>query len=142
MKINISKLVLRIAFIQSVIATLSSLYFSEIAHFDPCTLCWYQRICMYPLTVILGVGIVEKNKDIYKYALPFSIIGWIIALYHNLIQYGVIGENINVCTELGSCTEKYVSLYGFITIPLLSLLAFTVINISLGVYLWKKKHNS
>lgn len=134
MKKIIEKYALRIAFIQALIATFGSLYFSEIANFIPCTLCWYQRICMYPLVVILGIGIAEKKKDIYKYVLPFSITGWLIAVYHNLLQYDIISENVYVCTAIGSCTQRYVNLYGFITIPLMSLVAFTIINICIIVY--------
>lgn len=135
MKNIIEKIILKVAFVQALIATLGSLYFSEIANFVPCTLCWYQRICMYPLVVILGIGIAEKKKDIYKYVLPFSIIGWLIAVYHNLLQYGIISESVYMCTAIGSCTQRYVNLYGIITIPLMSLVAFSVINICIAVYI-------
>jgi disulfide bond formation protein DsbB len=134
MKLFLQKYILPLAFVQALIATLGSLYFSEIAHFIPCTLCWYQRICMYPLTVILAVGILEKNKKIYRYVFPISIVGWIIAFYHNLIQYNFIPETIKTCSVIGSCTERYIDWYGFITIPLMSLTAFTVINIYMIIF--------
>lgn len=141
MKISIRRSILNFAFIQALVATLGSLYFSEIAHFTPCTLCWYQRICMYPLIVILGAGILENNKKIYRYALPLSITGWVISVYHNLIQYGVIPESTNICNAAGSCTQRYVDGFGFITIPLLSLIAFTVINVIL-FRIWKQRVKS
>ncbi len=141
MKISLNKLILLLAFIFVLVATFGSLYFSEILKFQPCTLCWYQRICMYPLVIILCVGILENNKNIYKYVLPLSIVGWIIAVYHNLIQYNIIPETIKVCSAIGSCTERYVNLFGFITIPLLSLIAFTMINVLMVVYFLQRKVN-
>lgn len=141
MKISLNKLILLLAFIFVLVATFGSLYFSEILKFQPCTLCWYQRICMYPLVIILCVGILENDKNIYKYVLPLSIVGWIIAVYHNLIQYNIIPETIKVCSAIGSCTERYVNLFGFITIPLLSLIAFTMINVLMVVYFLQRKVN-
>lgn len=96
---------------------------------------------MYPLVIILCVGILENDKNIYKYVLPLSIVGWIIAVYHNLIQYNIIPETIKVCSAIGSCTERYVNLFGFITIPLLSLIAFTMINVLMVVYFLQRKVN-
>jgi disulfide bond formation protein DsbB len=139
MKSYLPKYLLLTAFVLVLVAIFGSLYFSEIAHFVPCTLCWYQRICMYPLVVILGIGIIEKKEDIFKYVLPFSVIGWIVSIYHNLIQYRVISENLNVCTAIGSCSQRYINLYGFVTIPLLSLIAFTLINICVITYIIAKK---
>ncbi len=119
---------LYLAWIQSLIATLGSLYFSEVAHFTPCKLCWYQRILMYPLVLILAVGVSKKDKKIYNYVLPLSIVGWFIALYHNLLYYHVISETLAPCTNDVPCTTKFFAWFGFITIPLLSLIAFSVIN--------------
>lgn len=127
--------ILYIAWLQSVIATLGSLFFSEIMKFPPCVLCWYQRICMYPLVVILFVGMIKKDKKVYLYALPLSITGWIIALYHNLLYYKILPESIKPCTLGISCTTKFIEWFGFVTIPLLSFIAFTVINICMIIYL-------
>lgn len=118
-----------IAWWQAVIATTGSLFFSEVMHYTPCILCWYQRIFMYPLVVILLVGMLRKNKDIALYVLPLTIIGELIAIYHNLLYYGVIPEKLAPCTQGASCTIHFFAWFGFITIPLLSLTAFTVINI-------------
>ena|SRR3989304_5050669 len=126
--------ILYLAWLQALIATLGSLFFSEVMHFTPCVLCWYQRICMYPLVAILGVGILGKDKNIYKYVLPLSIIGWLIAGYHNLIYYRILPEAIAPCIVGVSCTTKFFAWFGFITIPLLSWIAFTVISICMLMY--------
>lgn len=134
MKILTKDNLIIIAMIQVVVATLGSLFFSEIIHFIPCVLCWYQRICMYPLVVILAVGIYEKNKNIHKYVLPLSITGMVVAFYHNLLYYNMIPESAYSCQAGISCTTKYIEWLGFITIPLLSFIAFTVINICMIIY--------
>ncbi len=121
-----SRILTYLAFLQAIVATSGSLFFSEVLHFTPCTLCWYQRILMYPLVAILAVGILRRDKGVYLYVLPLSIIGWFIALYHNLLQWGVIVEP---CTVGVPCVTRYAGWFGFITIPLLSLTAFTVITI-------------
>jgi disulfide bond formation protein DsbB len=127
--------ILKIAWAQALIATLGSLYFSEVMKFIPCTLCWYQRIFMYPLLFILTVGIHIKDEKIYKYVLPLSIIGWFISLYHNLVYYGLIKEApVLVCIVEAPCDARYINWLGFIGIPLLSFVAFTVINVCMIVY--------
>lgn len=122
------KAVLYLAWIQSLIATLGSLYLSEIMHIPPCNLCWYQRIFMYPIVFILTVGIISKDKKLYKYVLPLSIIGLTIATYHVLLQQGIIPSGAAPCVAGVSCVKKYIQLLGFITIPMLSLTAFLVIT--------------
>lgn len=111
------------------ISTAGSLIFSEILSFPPCTLCWYQRIAMYPLVVILAIGIWKKDKFLSYLVLPFSIIGLIIAAYHNLLYYNIIPESVAPCTLGISCTTKYIEWLGFVTIPLLSLISFLAITI-------------
>lgn len=130
----IRKYVLYIAWVQAWVAMLGSLFFSEVMKFTPCTLCWYQRICMYPLVLILGAGIYFKKKDAHIYALPLAIVGFFIALYHNLLYFNFIRENIALCAKGVSCTTKYFAIFGFITIPLLSFVAFSVIIACLLVY--------
>jgi disulfide bond formation protein DsbB len=132
------KYILYLAFVQAWVATLGSLFFSEVMHWTPCVLCWYQRICMYPLALILGVGIVRKDKNVFTYVLPLSIIGWVIALYHNLLYYNIIPHSLAPCTAGVSCTTKYFAWFGFITIPLLSFTAFTVITILMLFFRRKK----
>lgn len=125
--------------ITSLISTLTSLYFSEIMHLAPCVLCWYQRICMYPLIIISAVGILTKDKKLPYYILPLSVIGWGIALYHNLLYYKILPESIAPCRAGVSCTTKLIELFGFITIPLGSFLAFTFIIICTIIYLKYRK---
>lgn len=119
----------------SVVATAGSLIFSEILKFPPCVLCWYQRICMYPLVVIFAVGILRKDKNIPFFVLPLSVVGLLIALYHNLLYYKIIPEASVPCVLGISCTTKYIEWFGFITIPFLSLLSFTAITVSMLLYL-------
>ena len=123
-----------VAWTQALIATLGSLYFSEVMRLTPCVLCWYQRIAMYPLVAILAVGIVTRDARLRLYALPLSLIGLGISIYHNLLYYGVIPESIAPCTAGVSCTTRQIEWLGFITIPLLALVAFSVINLSLLLY--------
>ena len=125
----IKKNILYIAWIQSIIAMFGSLFFSEVMKLPPCILCWYQRILMYPLTVIIAVGILRKDKGIHQYVLPLSITGLCIAIYHNLLYYGIIPESIQPCRLGISCTTKQIEWFGFITIPLMSLVAFAVITV-------------
>lgn len=127
-----------IAWAQALAATAGSLYFSEIAGYLPCLLCWYQRIAMYPLVVVLGVGILRREKKLYQYVLPFSIVGGLIALFHVLLYYGVFEESEQTCRAGVSCTSKYIEYFGFVTIPLLSLLAFTVITACM-IVLYRKE---
>lgn len=140
LKSTIKKYGLYFAWFQAVISAAGSLIFSEVMGFAPCLLCWYQRIAMYPLVVILAVGIVLKDKKVSLYALPLSIIGTIIALYHNLMYYKIIPQTIAPCEIGASCFTRYIEWMGFITIPLLSLIAFMIINVLL--YLDLKSNNS
>lgn len=128
------KYILYVALIQALVATLGSLYFSEIAKFPPCVLCWYQRIAMYPLVVVLTVGILRKDKNVPLYVLPLSIIGMAIGIYHNLLYYNILPEAAAPCMMGVSCTTKFIEWGGFVTIPLLSLAAFTVITICMFLY--------
>lgn len=135
MKKFLQKNVLPIAFLQSAVGMVVSLFFSEVMKLPPCVLCWYQRIAMYPLVVIFMVGLMRKDKNVVWYALPFSILGLIIAIYHNLLYYGIIPESIQPCTTGVSCTTKFFEWFGFITIPLLSLAGFLVITACLIAFL-------
>lgn len=123
-----------IAFAQALIATAGSLFFSEIMKFPPCVLCWYQRICMYPIVAILAVGIYTKDTKVFKYVLPFSIIGFVISIFHNLLYYGILPESAAPCLLGVSCTTKQLEWFGFVTIPLLSLLGFALITLLMLIY--------
>lgn len=130
------KYVLYISWIVSVAATAGSLIFSEVLGFAPCILCWYQRIAMYPLVVILTVGIILKDKKMYFYALPLALIGTVVAFLQELLQIGVISESAFPCRVGVSCTTKYFDYFGFITIPFLSLVGFLIITACL-IYYWR-----
>ena len=123
-----------IAWATAFAATLGSLYFSEVLKFPPCVLCWYQRICVYPLVIVLLVGILKKERDLALYVLPLSIIGMIISIYQNLLYYNILPESAAPCITGVSCTTKFIEYFGFLTIPLLSLIALTIITVSMIAY--------
>lgn len=126
-KLFVSK-ALMMAFTVSLTATLGSLYFSEVAGFEPCKLCWIQRIFMYPLVFITGVAVYKKLKDAWNYVLPLSVLGLAIAAYH--YYYQVTGSPLIPCSTVGfsvSCSERFFTYYGYITIPWMSLSAFVYI---------------
>lgn len=93
---------------------------------------------MYPLVIILAVGILRKDKKIYEYVLPMSVLGLLIAGYHVLLQKGFLPEAIAPCTLGASCLTKYTGYFGFITIPVMSLTAFSIIT--LCMFLFRKYH--
>lgn len=130
----IERKILYLAWIISIIGTLGSLYFSEIRRFAPCTLCWYQRIFLYPPVILIAVGILRRDKGLPLYILPLSILGVIVALYHVLLERGIVPEKLGSCTLGVSCTTKYVSYFGFVTIPFLSLATFLLITICMLLY--------
>ena len=119
------------AWLVASVATLGSLFFSEVMMFPPCVFCWYQRICMYPLVVILSAGLFPVSKSVIKFSAPLALIGWVVAVYHNLLYYKILPESAAPCVRGISCTPVYIEWLGFITIPLLSLLAFSAILILL-----------
>jgi len=118
-------------------ATLGSLYLSEVVHLIPCTYCWYQRIAMYPLAVILGLAAWRKDHGIRIYAASLAGIGAIIAVYHRVIQ-AVPDLGGSACSSGVPCTAAYFTLFGFITIPYMAFSAFTLIL----AILWIDRTNS
>ena len=115
------------AWVLVTVSTLGSLFFSYIMEFAPCVLCWYQRICLFPLVIILATGLFPLDKRVIEYSLPLAIAGWITAFYHNLLYSGMIPQDLQPCSKGVSCTEKYIDLFGFLTIPMLSLISFSII---------------
>lgn len=130
--------ILYFAWIVSVIATLGSLYFSEIKGFIPCDLCWFQRIFMYPLVIILGIGTFQSDISVKKYVLPLSIIGGTISFFHYLEQKVPGFGGIKPCVSGVPCSAQYINWFGFITIPFLALIAFTLITICMILLFTKK----
>lgn len=131
----LKKHALTIVFAQSLLATLGSLFASEIANFPPCVLCWYQRICIYPIVILAAIGIVRKDKNVGYYILPLSIIGGFISILHNLWYWNLLPEASVPCVAGISCTTKYIEWFGFVTIPFLAFLAFAVITVCTIVYI-------
>ncbi|KMY48921.1 disulfide oxidoreductase [Peribacillus loiseleuriae] len=126
-----------IAWAVSVIATLGSLYFSEIKQYEPCDLCWFQRIVMYPFTVILGIAVVRKDYRISLYTMILSGVGALISSYHYLIQkVALFGDHAASCGRV-PCTGQYINWFGFVTIPFLALTAFVLIFIC-STIIWNK----
>ncbi|MBU1698407.1 MAG: disulfide bond formation protein B [Proteobacteria bacterium] len=119
------------------VSTLGSIFFSHVMEFAPCVLCWYQRICLFPLVIILATGLFPFDKRVVRYSLPLAIAGWIIAFYHNLLYSGIIPQDLQPCSKGVSCTEKYIDLFGFLTIPMLSLISFSII-ITLLIFLKRR----
>lgn len=110
------------------VSTTISLFFSSVLEYEPCVLCWYQRICLFPMVFILAAGLFPAfDKNVIKYALPLSIAGGLTAFYHTLLYAGIIPESIQPCSKGVSCTEKYIELFGFVSIPMLSFLAFSAL---------------
>ncbi len=126
------------AWLVALTATIGSLFFSERMGFIPCTLCWYQRILMYPLVFLLGVAFYRNDKKIYVYALPLSIIGICVSSYHYALQKIPSLQEFSACTSGVPCSGQYINWFGFVTIPFLALLAFVMITVFILV-LWKKK---
>jgi disulfide bond formation protein DsbB len=110
------------------VAALGSLFFSEVMGHPPCVLCWYQRICMYPLVLILPAGLFPFDTNIVRYALPLSLLGSLIAIFHLLLAAGYIPESVKPCLQGIPCTEVQIVWFGFVTIPLLSALSFLLIT--------------
>lgn len=126
------------SFLVSLIATLGSLFFSEVLLYPPCLLCWYQRICMYPLPILFAVSFMSEDNAVFKYTSPLAIIGLVIAVYHNLLYYHILPESIAPCSQGISCTTVQINWLGFITIPLLSLVGFMILTI-LSIFAWRLK---
>jgi disulfide bond formation protein DsbB len=126
----LKKYAIFLAFLVAASATLGSLVYSEVIGFEPCLLCWYQRVFMYPLGLMLWLAMYKKEKVIVDYVLSLSVVGAVIAAYHYLIQIGAAPEV--ACSAVGysvSCAENFVMQLGYITIPMMSLTAFLAIAI-------------
>ncbi len=130
----ITSMLLFAAWCVALISMVGSLFFSEAMGLPPCVLCWYQRIAMYPLVLILGIGIILRDPKVRTYALPFALIGLMISVYHNLLYYGVIPEELTPCTEGVPCNAVQLELFGFLTIPLMGLFSFVFVTAALLFY--------
>jgi len=121
-----------LAWLMAVVATLGSLYYSQIAHFVPCEYCWYQRIAMYPLAVILGIAAFTRDQRVRRYVYPLAIGGAFIAGYHYLIQH-LPDLAATVCSTATPCTAALVWKFDFVSIPFMALVSFGAIIASLAL---------
>ena len=128
------KNILYLVYIQVWVGVLGSLYFSEVMDLPPCVLCVFQRFLLYPLVIIMAVGFWYRDNKLSHYALPFSILGIIVAVYHNLIYYHIIPESLTPCTVQLPCTVRDFTLWGIISIPTMSLTAFILITIGIIIH--------
>jgi len=108
-------------------ATLGSLFISEIMQLPPCSLCWIQRIFMYPLAIILLIGLFPLDGSVVRYALPLALCGVVTSMYHTLLQLGIIPESAAPCRQGVSCSDISLALFGFASIPVLSLFVFSAV---------------
>lgn len=124
---------LYLAWLVSVVATLGSLYFSEIRDFIPCELCWYQRILMYPLVLILGIGTFQNDPSVKRFVLPMAVFGWFVSLFHYLQQKVPGFAEIKPCSSGVPCSAQYINWLDFITIPFLAFTAFSLIIVFMSL---------
>jgi disulfide bond formation protein DsbB len=122
------------AFVVSAVATGGSLFFSEIAHFVPCELCWFQRICMYPLSIVTLLAAIRGEHRIALYLLPLPLVGSGVSIYHLLVENGVVGQSGTcLASAPGGCATKWINEFGYMTIPTLTLTGFVLLIGFLGL---------
>ncbi len=129
----VEKHAIKLIFAISLGAVLVSLFYSSVAGFDPCFLCWWQRIFMYSICVISGLAVFKKDDSILDYLITLALFGGLIALYHVYLEYG--GVAIIPCSAdaAASCTQRFIYEYNYITIPVMSLTGFAMIGTILGI---------
>lgn len=123
------------AWLVSIVATAGSLYLSEILHYEPCRLCWFQRIFMYPQVILLGIAAYRQDRNIIAYSIPLSAVGAAISVYHYSLQKIPFMAELLPCRVGIPCNFDYINWLGFITIPFLALIAAVLII----VLLWAAK---
>ena len=128
---SISTTIIFICFLLASLSTIVSLFFSEVMHFVPCSMCWYQRIFMYPLVLIFLVNLLYPDDKVFKYAITLVMTGLFFSIYHNLLMFDIIPESIVPCVSGVPCSTEYINWFGFITIPLLSFVAYFMLFILL-----------
>jgi len=120
------------AWLTALAATTGSLYFSNVVGLLPCELCWFQRIFMYPLVLVLGVGLLRRDAGVWRFALPISAVGLVISGYHVVLQYNPALE-LTTCSTGTPCSMRYLAVYGFVSIPVMAGAAFLLISLLLLV---------
>lgn len=127
------------AWLVATTATLGALFMSQVMDIAPCVLCWYQRIFMFPLVILLPLGLFPFDRRIVRYALPLGLLGLAVAVFHLLLIAGVIPEEAVPCRQGIPCKAVQISWFGFVTIPMLSALAFAVISALLALSHFRSK---
>jgi disulfide bond formation protein DsbB len=122
-----------LAWLLAAASTLGALFFSEVMQLAPCELCWWQRVFMFPLVVMLPLGLFPPDRRVVRYALPLAVAGWGFALFHWLLVLGIIPETIRPCTRGVPCGVVTLEWFGFLNLPLMSLLAFSCIIVLLAL---------
>jgi disulfide bond formation protein DsbB len=107
--------------------TLGALFFGEVMKLPPCSLCWYQRVFLFPLALVLPFALFPFSRAVVRAVLPLPVIGWLLAGWQQLLVAGIIPERVAPCTQGVPCSETVITWFGFVTIPLLSFAAFTAI---------------
>ncbi|MDZ4202436.1 MAG: disulfide bond formation protein B [Gallionella sp.] len=115
------------AWLVATVSTLGALFLGEVMGYTPCVLCWYQRIAMFPLVLVLAAGLFPFDRRVVRYALPLAVAGWLLAAFHLALVAGWIPESIKPCQQGVPCSEVQVVWFGFVTIPLLSLVSFSIV---------------
>ena len=122
-----------VAWLIATAATLGALFFGEVMKLPPCSLCWYQRIFMFPMALVLPFGLLPFDRKVVRAALPLAGLGLVLATVHVLLVEGIIPEAVAPCRQGVPCSETVAEWFGFVTIPLLSLMAFATITVLLAV---------
>lgn len=115
------------AWLIATVSTLAALFLGEVMGYVPCVLCWYQRIAMFPLVLVLAAGLFPFDTRVVRYALPLALAGLGLALFHLALTAGWIPENLKPCQQGVPCSNIPVVWFGFVTIPLLSVVSFSLI---------------
>ena len=116
-----------IAWLVASVSTLGALFLGEVMGYTPCVLCWYQRIGMFPLVLILAAGLFPFDRGVVRYALPLALAGWLLAVFHWAVASGLVPESATPCSQGVPCSVEQISWFGFLTLPLLAVRAFPAI---------------
>jgi disulfide bond formation protein DsbB len=122
-----------LAFAVALVATVGSLLYSEAFHYVPCRLCWFQRIAMYPLAILLLVGAIRREAVVKFYALPLALIGLAVSIYHNFVQFFPSLEG-GSCDPEVPCSARSIEMFGFMDLPFMAGIGFIVISVLLAFY--------
>jgi disulfide bond formation protein DsbB len=128
---DVERNALWLGWLVAAVTTAGSLYYSLGAHFTPCELCWYQRICVYPLSVVLLIAAIRRDHSVWRYAVPPTLIGIAIAAYHSQLQAWPTQQTF--CSATVPCTTRYVWEFGFVSLPLMDLAALLFVAAMLAL---------